>query len=631
VVALIAVAIAGFAAYRGCTRSRAEAPFRDRFAHYIAVPDEREPGECYLRGKVVVVNLTDKGLDSLHFRIPDALRARQPDEVGTVVLVHREDRQAGTYTDGAPGYVRACDMTIVDEVRRTVAGTVAVEGSHPPPAKTGHGAQYGSEPDDEALAQLVALPRRPLNWAAPEVAPAASPGSPSSDAVQEAPPETPVAEEAPPPVVSPAPAGPPRRKVIYDVPDREPVLITAHGIDLTEIEVEMEATADIEPLEVVIPPGAMFNHFSGEAQSMMAAEERSVVLRSRGDKQSVVVPAVCITMHRRVPTGPDSLEFFRLPDQSDIGKLVRSPAFGNADSRVRQFATWTVSDDPAPGEYVGIGSALSIPGLAGAYPSDEEMRNVRALLQAAGIDLQRYKTTAEQPEGPTATERLNALPGFAEQPGRIRDWALRTAAYSLTDTELIGQSLSPEEVMRIDALFDQAGVQIYAPTRLDAAGFAALPADFVAMVTYPEFQVQSFRIKLIATWILTKNYSADLLAGAVAHRFGTPLYAAEVSGLMALCANAGIDVSRYNAFRSVMGAPAPQGPAAVQPPKEQAPDPREAALTAIRSSLAVAQGYEKNGRPDLARKEYEKIIARYPDAPEVEEARKRLAALGAAQ
>ncbi len=86
------------------------------------------------------------------------------------------------------------------------------------------------------------------------------------------------------------------------------------------------------------------------------------------------------------------------------------------------------------------------------------------------------------------------------------------------------------------------------------------------------------------------------------------------------------------------GPPAPDGPKGVGPaapaekpqPPQPAKDPAEAARIRAHSALQLGKALEKAGKPEAARREYERVVKEYPDTEEAKEARRRLEALGAA-
>ncbi len=89
------------------------APFEPYLEQYIAVSDS-QPGPPYIRGRVITVSTRGDELDLLYFDLPEELRARQPEEVQTVIWLDctsatRVHRSIGTDTVSY-----TCDVTIID-------------------------------------------------------------------------------------------------------------------------------------------------------------------------------------------------------------------------------------------------------------------------------------------------------------------------------------------------------------------------------------------------------------------------------------------------------------------------------------------------------------------------------------
>lgn len=64
--------------------------------------------------KVVAVDMTEGKLHEAHFTIPDAVRAKTPDEVEFVAQVTRHRRDAGKYSDGSSAVALVDDVWILD-------------------------------------------------------------------------------------------------------------------------------------------------------------------------------------------------------------------------------------------------------------------------------------------------------------------------------------------------------------------------------------------------------------------------------------------------------------------------------------------------------------------------------------
>ncbi len=162
------------------------------------------------------------------------------------------------------------------------------------------------------------------------------------------------------------------------------VTIATDGNGLDSVELTLSARRP-GSLVVTIPAGTIFAATSGGVQNMVVREEQTVVLEGADAEVSLTVPAACINMTLEAPlTG----NHFSLggPAGGDLARLVNLPTFRERPFRVQQFAIWTITDNPAPDEYAGIGSY----GM-GSGPSQEEMQLVRALFAEARISTNKYQ------------------------------------------------------------------------------------------------------------------------------------------------------------------------------------------------------------------------------------------------
>ncbi|MDA1132006.1 MAG: hypothetical protein O2905_02125 [Proteobacteria bacterium] len=109
--------------------------FTGDVAQYIVEPNEELPFGGYIRhGKVLVIDVDNGVLDPIHDRLPKEIRARTPDEVGTVALVECLHTEVGTYFFWAKGYSTYCDATLIDWPTRQILAGIGVTNS--PPRKT---------------------------------------------------------------------------------------------------------------------------------------------------------------------------------------------------------------------------------------------------------------------------------------------------------------------------------------------------------------------------------------------------------------------------------------------------------------------------------------------------------------
>lgn len=163
------------------------------------------------------------------------------------------------------------------------------------------------------------------------------------------------------------------------------VQFTVSGNDLANIKLTLESRRD-DPLVVVIPAGAIFMAESANLQNMMVRTEQRVRLTSSDREVSLTIPVACVNMERQVPAASDRLRLSTAAAGGDLIKLVRLPDFQSQSFRIQQFAIWTITDNPARTEYVGI-SSFGV----GSGPNDQEIQSIRSLFNQAGIESGKYR------------------------------------------------------------------------------------------------------------------------------------------------------------------------------------------------------------------------------------------------
>ncbi len=163
------------------------------------------------------------------------------------------------------------------------------------------------------------------------------------------------------------------------------VQFTVAGHDLANIELTLKLRG-ATPVEVVIPPGAIFVAESADLQNMMVRTKQRVWLDSSNPQETLTISVACINMERQVPTASDKLKLSETSGGGDLVKLLQLPNFQGKPFRIQQFAIWTITDNPARTEYVGISS-----GGGGSGPDDQEIQSIRSLFQQAGIESGKYR------------------------------------------------------------------------------------------------------------------------------------------------------------------------------------------------------------------------------------------------
>jgi hypothetical protein len=115
----------------------------------------------YIVGKVITVDMKNKPeVDWVYFDLPDDLKAKKPDDVGTVVQLKWRTETIDHYKDGADANVHIVDIAVVDLAKKQTVGVASLRGTEPPMEKSGSGAAYGSKPTKEIVNFLKSLPKR---------------------------------------------------------------------------------------------------------------------------------------------------------------------------------------------------------------------------------------------------------------------------------------------------------------------------------------------------------------------------------------------------------------------------------------------------------------------------------------
>ena len=138
-------------------------------------------GDVHIRGKAVVVDVTDHVVLPETFDLPPDIAARAPDEVGTVIQVERLLEHVGGYDDQSPAYRQNALVRIVDLGYGCAIGEAFIVGGDPPEEKDGDGPGFGDSPDEQIPALVEGLPRITLDGRPGEAEQTARGGLPAGD------------------------------------------------------------------------------------------------------------------------------------------------------------------------------------------------------------------------------------------------------------------------------------------------------------------------------------------------------------------------------------------------------------------------------------------------------------------
>ena len=190
-------------------------------------------------------------------------------------------------------------------------------------------------------------------------------------------------EPTPPPTPEPTPA---RAVELRKAVAAGEVSIAARGDGLERLALTVTSKTR-EPLRVVVNPGTVFDARSAATQAMVVLA-KAVIPVEPGATEEVSLDVACSEMHKDQPGSDDTFRLVKRALPLDLTRLLKLETFAEAAFRVRQFAVWTILDDPARDGFVRLGT-LGV----GSGPSSAEIAEIRRLFAEAGIDPKHYRAT----------------------------------------------------------------------------------------------------------------------------------------------------------------------------------------------------------------------------------------------
>ncbi|HEX5148448.1 MAG TPA: hypothetical protein VFW02_05160, partial [Candidatus Limnocylindrales bacterium] len=161
------------------------------------------------------------------------------------------------------------------------------------------------------------------------------------------------------------------------------VAVTGTGSGLQRLEITV-TSRDTGTLGVAITSGTVFHPSLGATQTMVTITSKTLAL-APGESKTLTLDVACAAMHLDQPGSSDQFALDPAQAGGPLVSLLGVPDFAGQTFRVKQFAIWTITDNPPRGGYVGIGSF----GF-GTGPSDAEIVAIRQLFVKAGLDPSAY-------------------------------------------------------------------------------------------------------------------------------------------------------------------------------------------------------------------------------------------------
>jgi len=119
-------------------------------------------GMRYRRGKVVIINIDDREIDSLHMKLPSDIRAYDPSEVDTIVWITRKQVNRGNYVDMkdksrviGKANVHVWKLTVIDVKNKRIVYYKNIYGSAPFSVAIGEGDSSGLKPSSYDMVDYI--------------------------------------------------------------------------------------------------------------------------------------------------------------------------------------------------------------------------------------------------------------------------------------------------------------------------------------------------------------------------------------------------------------------------------------------------------------------------------------------
>lgn len=164
------------------------------------------------------------------------------------------------------------------------------------------------------------------------------------------------------------------------------VQVSGAGDGLERLDIEIKSQLD-ESIQLLVEAGTLLEPAAKRTQQMVVLWDEPIELLP-GETASASLDVACVEMHQDQPTSDDTFTVSSAALDPDLKLLLAAPALSDASGRLRQFAVWTITNDPKRNGYQPLGTSFDI---FGSGPNDEEIGQIRDLFEAAGIDVADYR------------------------------------------------------------------------------------------------------------------------------------------------------------------------------------------------------------------------------------------------
>jgi len=172
--------------------------------------------------------------------------------------------------------------------------------------------------------------------------------------------------------------------------------VSFQGMDLMTVLADVRRLPD-RPLRLAIMPGTLLTpeDADGRYQDVVVREKRVLQIPAKGTAVGFRIPVLALSMTREVPTGVALRPGNAAADKAVL-TLLATPRFAQMRPALQQYAVWTLTDNPAFNEFVGIYS-----GSGRGQPNRQDVSALAQVFRDAGLDTTKYKvfTSVGAPRG----------------------------------------------------------------------------------------------------------------------------------------------------------------------------------------------------------------------------------------
>ena len=142
--------VAGYFYYQDTMEDRVIDSFQGKIGYYLTRSADSNSTPRLIPG-VLPVDLKTRAVDRMYFRLKGTYKPKSAADVSSVVGFKCSDEVVGSYSDGASGYQKSCDIYVIEVSNHTLSYVGNFTGSEPPDSKKGSGGRTGSHPARDYL------------------------------------------------------------------------------------------------------------------------------------------------------------------------------------------------------------------------------------------------------------------------------------------------------------------------------------------------------------------------------------------------------------------------------------------------------------------------------------------------